>query len=381
MAQRPLSSRPPFDSQLAHQRVAKTKKKKKKYKEEVLPAASKASLTTRIDCWHAALPGPPLHFEPTLSADERKFVHALCESRGSEMSSKSEGKGDARHVVVFDAPVAKGVVGGVSAARRTELTAHFESWSPDVERPLHFAPTLTTAEREFVHHIVAAQSGLSSSSEGVVYHGDDWHIVVRRDPDSHCHSGVVVDCGSGHTSVMFYSSDETGSVSQVKRAWLKHADGGNLPLTDIFPGAKGGAFQSTTVADRCDEFIENLKGVLKEHHSAEEAPAMDSLFVGATGGMREKMVQGEMGEVEVATIRSVFERSFSDDDTAVTFDVLTGAQEAAWEHQAAQILWGGRATVMFPDAAAAAGSAGGVVPTIGLFSGRRTVQCVFRLNV
>ena len=135
---------------------------------------------------------PPPHFEATLTADERKFVHALCESRGSEMSSKSEGKGDARHVVVFDKPVAKGVIGGVSAARRTELTAQFESWCPDVERPLHFAPTLTTAEREFVHHIVAAQRGLSSKSEGVEYHGADWHIVVRREPDTHCHSGVVL---------------------------------------------------------------------------------------------------------------------------------------------------------------------------------------------
>ena len=113
---------------------------------------------------------------------------------------------------------------------------------------------------------------------------------------------------------------------------------------------------------------------------------MESLFVGATGGMREKMVKGEMGEAEVATIRSVFERSFSD-DTAVTFDVLTGAQEAAWEHQAAQVLWGGMATAMFPDAAAAAGSAAGVVPTIGLFSGRQAAACfsftygLFRLNV
>ena len=51
--------------------------------------------------------------------------------------------------------------------------------------------------------------------------------------------------------------------------------------------------------------------MLKEHRVAGEAPAMDSLFVGATGGMREKMAQGEMGAAEVATIRSGFARSFS----------------------------------------------------------------------
>ena len=27
-----------------------------------------------------------------------------------------------------------------------------------------------------------------------------------------------------------------GAVCQVRRAWLTHADGGNLPLTDILPG-------------------------------------------------------------------------------------------------------------------------------------------------
>jgi hypothetical protein len=82
--------------------------------------------------------------------------------------------------------------------------------------------------------------------------------------------------------------------------------------------------------------------------------------------MREKMAQGEMGAAEVATIRSGFARSFSA-DTMVTFDVLTGAQEATWEHMAAQVLWGGSATAMFPDAAAGSAAAG--VPTIGLFSG------------
>ena len=44
-----------------------------------------------------------------------------------------------------------------------------------------------------------------------------------------------MDCGSGHTSLMFYKTGgEAGpGVRQVKRAWLKHADGGNLPLTDV----------------------------------------------------------------------------------------------------------------------------------------------------
>ena len=80
------------------------------------------------------------------------------------------------------------------------------------------------------------------------------------------HSGVVVDCGSGHTSLMFYSTGgECGSaVRQVRRQHLTHVDGGNLPLTDVLPGASGGAFQGTTLAERLDELITQLKRVIQQ---------------------------------------------------------------------------------------------------------------------
>ena len=158
---------------------------KKKWTEEALPERKQAELESRVDVWLAtAAPGGkalPLHFEPALSAGERKFVHALCETRRSEVSSKSEGSGRARHVVVYHTPIEVGMVGGVSAARRTELAARVEEFKIDGQSPqgLHFEPSLTTAEREFVHQ-VAAQHGLSSKSEGKVYHGADWHIVVRH---------------------------------------------------------------------------------------------------------------------------------------------------------------------------------------------------------
>lgn len=129
------------------------KKKKTPYVEEIVPEARKAALTGRIDAWVGGGKASPLHFEASLSAGERKFVHALCESRvsdfplfpsivsllflcfplfssivhlflpqgcvserllggsqGSELSSKSEGKGPERHVVVFDAPVEEGAI-------------------------------------------------------------------------------------------------------------------------------------------------------------------------------------------------------------------------------------------------------------------------------
>ena len=140
-------------------------------------------------------------------------------------------------------------------------------------------------------------------------------------------SGVVVDCGSGHTSVMFYTAaggvDGAVAVSQQSRAWLKHADGGNLPLTDIIPGAPGGAFRGETLAERLDEFLRHLEGVLDEQHSRDGSPPSEGgggdgapsegggdgappppppdrsiLFVGATGGVREAVEQGRLSEVE-----------------------------------------------------------------------------------
>ena len=90
--------------------MASCEKKKKKYTEEIVPEARKAGLTARVDQWVADGKASPLHFEPSLTAGERKFVHALCESRGSELSSKSEGTGPHRHVVVFDVPMAAGTV-------------------------------------------------------------------------------------------------------------------------------------------------------------------------------------------------------------------------------------------------------------------------------
>ena len=142
-------------------------------------------------------------------------------------------------------------------------------------------------------------------------------------------TGCVVDCGSGHTSVMFYSTGGSAgsAVRQVKRAWFKHVDGGNLPITDILPDASGGAFQGTTLEGRLEEFIVNLKRVLKEQDISD----LSSLYVGATGGMRECIAQGKIGDAEIGIIRSGFETAFASEQMSVVkFEVLTGGQEATW---------------------------------------------------
>ena len=120
------------------------------------------------------------------------------------------------------------------------------------------------------------------------------------------------------------------------------------------------------MAARLQEFIHNLRGVLDDELqlSGADAPCC-SLYIGATGGMREKLAQGQIGEGEVEAIRAGFERSFADRMRVVKFEVITGKQEAAWEYEAAQAIWGGDlAPKMFPAACA-----GGAAPEIGMFSG------------
>ena len=50
-----------------------------------------------------------------------------------EMSSKSEGKGAERHVVVYNVPMAEGMVKGVSAEKRVSLKTRVDTWHSDVQ--------------------------------------------------------------------------------------------------------------------------------------------------------------------------------------------------------------------------------------------------------
>jgi hypothetical protein len=165
----------------------------------------------------------------------------------------------------------------------------------------------------------------------------------------------------------------------------------------------------------------------------EESPSLryTSLYIGATGGVREKMTQGQMGDLELDQMRTGFERAFASDGASdfmatVKFEgrsspliclplslplpatrnampflaspchaipyhtiplevhhvrrptlvhgspphpvVLSGAQEATWEHEAAEIIWD-ESHKFFPAAAAAADAAGELAPHVGLFSG------------
>lgn len=162
-------------------------------------------------------------------------------------------------------------------------------------------------------------------------------------------SAALVDCGSGHTGIHFYSSSD-GALTQHARASLKHADGGNLPVTDCL----------TTTAN-ADEFIAQLKSVLSHQHDS-DGFTPDILYIGATGGVRSALDKGTITEAQLEAFRAALTSAFDGRMRIVKFEVLTGAQEAAWELDAAQAIWGGKASSMFPGEERTA-LKGVVVPT------------------
>ena len=149
-------------------------------------------------------------------------------------------------------------------------------------------------------------------------------------------SAALVDCGSGHTGIHFYSVRD-GALTQHARASLRHADGGNLPITDCL-----------TTTNNSGEFIEQLDALLSLQHDA-DGFTPDILYVGATGGVRSSLDKGTITEAQLEAFRTALASAFDGRMRVVKFEVLTGAQEAAWELDAAQAIWGGKASSMFPE--------------------------------
>ena len=114
----------------------------------------------------------------------------------------------------------------------------------------------------------------------------------------------------------------------------RHADGGNLPVTD---GLTAPA-----------EFVRQLSVSLARQYDV-NGFTPDILYVGATGGVRSALANGSITDEVVASFRDALVSAFRGSIQVVKFEVLTGKQEAVWELEAAQAIWGGRASDMFPS--------------------------------
>jgi hypothetical protein len=175
-------------------------------------------------------------------------------------------------------------------------------------------------------------------------------LLLRRRPTT----GVMVDCGSGHTGIICYNIMTTpaangiqyssATVVQHAKLSVRNAEGGNFPLTEAFAN-------NTT-----ELFVSQLQRALAALDGGGFRPEL--LFVGATGGVRAAIRDGVVAEEQVAAFSTALHEVFDATIRVVNFEVLDGTLEARWELDAAQVIWGGKN--------APGGGDGG---SIGLFSG------------
>lgn len=189
--------------------------------------------------------------------------------------------------------------------------------------------------------------------------------------------GIVLDAGSGHTSVLWYSLEPDGAafkVRQLRRANLKtaFAGGSSYRITDAFEDQR-----DECLADAAAQLADSLRAEIEEG-SAAGIPHPVLTIVGATGGLRNQLDSGKVDAKSVTRFESllVSHLEASGKRMATRFFVITGEQEAAWELAAAHIMYGPLQAHMFPVAppeSRAAVGAGTIsfrgAARFGLFSG------------
>jgi hypothetical protein len=164
-------------------------------------------------------------------------------------------------------------------------------------------------------------------------------------------SGIMLDCGSGHTSVLWYGLTEGElPIRQLRRSKLKLPGGGNFKITDVFTNS------TVSLVESGKSFAAALRAEIGEATEKGTIPAPAIIYVGATGGLREGLDKGTIQESSLIEFRSALLGGLPKNSSLV---VITGEEEAAWELAAANIIYGPSIETMFPN----------TTEQFGLFSG------------
>ena len=170
--------------------------------------------------------------------------------------------------------------------------------------------------------------------------------------------GMVLDCGSGHTSILWYSSGADGHVRQLRRSKLKLPEGGNYKLTD--------AFEKGTAWENAAAFADALLAEIADARAtAGIAQQPDLVFVGATGGLRNMVGDGQVTLASVREFEASLLSRLARSARTVKFSIITGEEEAAWELAAAHLIYSEARGAMFPGTEFRERGSGG----FGIFSG------------
>ena len=161
------------------------------------------------------------------------------------------------------------------------------------------------------------------------------------------YNAVIVDCGSGHSGILCYQKKGESNIAQTAKLSVRSQGNKNFTLTNVL-------IEGTYIP-----FINQLKSTLEENNIS---LTQDLLYIGATGGVREAVENGTVTNANVEAFREAITTTFSTIKT-VKFAVLDAVEEEArWELDAVQLIWGGSDSIeMFP-----LGLGGN---SIGLFSG------------
>ena len=178
---------------------------------------------------------------------------------------------------------------------------------------------------------------------------DNTGVVPVTDSDTR-RSGMLLDCGSGHTSILWYGlTNDKRPIRQLRRSKLKLPTGGNFKLTDIFIG------DPTARDQRIAVFGSALVAEIDEATPTTGQPLV--VYVGATGGLREQLELGTVTNEDVEYLRAQLVNQIPQ----LVLAVVSGEQEASWELSAAHAIYQPLAGTMFPS----------ISPPVefGLFSG------------
>merc|ERR1712166_472948 len=166
---------------------------------------------------------------------------------------------------------------------------------------------------------------------------DNTHVVPVTDSDTR-RSGMLLDCGSGHTSILWYGlTNHKRPIRQLRRSKLKLPTGGNFKLTDIFIG------DPTARDQRIAVFGSALVAEIDEATPTTGQPLV--VYVGATGGLREQLELGTVTNEDVEYLRAQLVNQIPQ----LVLAVVSGEQEASWELSAAHAIYQPLAGTMFPS--------------------------------
>ena len=124
---------------------------------------------------------------------------------------------------------------------------------------------------------------------------------------------AIVDCGSGSSRFSLYSIHEDDALLHEDR----YVPSGVIPT--LVPTLIAGT-------EAMQQWCTQLKGIVEEHGNNSDVP----VIVGATGGVRNALDEGDVCEEDLDAFQRLLDATFGGGRRA-TFRLLAGEEEAACE--------------------------------------------------